>query len=447
MLKLFLWLRYLRKKKIVFLSIAAVAVSVSLLIVVASLFTGFIYAYEHTVVEAMGDVVIDPLYAISNYDKLIESLEQTSQVEGATALIMSYGLLLVDKGNVRTVEIMGIEPQRRSKITDFSQYLLSNKNSSAAEIKKDADSSEGFHGYVGIGLLTQPDDKTDEYNVDEALKMLGRRVTLTTGASSSSSQGSSITDFKRQVLRFTISDIVETGFYQFDNETVYLPIEQLSKVLYPDEKLPVAQQIQIKLAKGADPQAALAVVRGVWRNFVENYYNSSQDLLSRTSIETSLDKQSLIIAAYQQQMNVLLVIFGVVSFGVVILIFCIFSLIVRLKQKDIAVIKSCGTTSSSVAWIFVGFGACVGIAGSGIGVVLGFIITRNINIIEQWIRTIFGLKLWKSSVYLFTKIPNQVDWPLALQIVLFAIIAAAVGAVIPALIAARTKPVEILRYE
>jgi lipoprotein-releasing system permease protein len=100
-----------------------------------------------------------------------------------------------------------------------------------------------------------------------------------------------------------------------------------------------------------------------------------------------------------------------------------------------------------VAWIFVGFGACVGTVGSAIGVVFGYIITRNINTIEEWIRIIFGLKLWKSSVYLFTKIPNQVDWSMAWQVVLFAIVAAAVGAVIPAIIAARTKPVEILRYE
>ena len=466
MLKLFLWLRYLRKKKIVFLSIAAVTVSVSLLIVVASLFTGFIHAFENTTVEALGDVVIEPPAVISNYDKLIENLEQTSQVENATAVIGGYGLLLVGKGNVRAVQILGIEPQRRSKVTDFDKFLLSNKYSSAAEAKKAADSKEGDHGYVGIGLLTKPDDKTDEYNVEEAKKMLGERVTLTTGAMSSSSQGSSITDFNRQVLRFTISDIVETGFYQFDNDTIYLPIEQLSKVLFPNEKLPVAQQIQIRLAKDTDSQAALAVIRGVWQNFVRDYYNSSTALLNRTNIETSLDKQSIIIAAYKQQMNVLLVIFGVVSLGVVILIFCIFSLIVRLKQKDIAVIKSCGTTSSSVAWIFVGFGACVGTVGSGIGTVLGFVITKNINTIEQWIRTIFGLKLWKSSVYLFTKIPNEVNWleilftiPIKLfrwqwtikfrlyDIILFAIAAAAVGAVIPAIIAAMTKPVEILRYE
>jgi len=122
-------------------------------------------------------------------------------------------------------------------------------------------------------------------------------------------------------------------------------------------------------------------------------------------------------------------------------------MIVRLKQKDIAIIKSCGAAGSSVAWIFVGFGACVGMAGSGVGVVFGYVVTKNVNTIEEGIRIIFGLKLWKSSVYLFSRIPNEVDWFWALCFVLLAIIAAAIGTLIPAIVAARTKPVEILRYE
>jgi lipoprotein-releasing system permease protein len=447
MLKLFLWLRYLHKKKIVFLSIAAVAVSVSLLIVVASLFSGFINAFEHAAVEAIGDIVINPPKVISNYDKLIENLDKAPDVQGATAMIWGYGLLLVDKGNVRAVQIMGIEPERRSKVTDFGQYLLSNKYPSVKEQSIQAQaSSKGPYGYAGIGLLTKPDERTDEYNVEDALKKIGSKVTLTTG-STPGSAGSSIADTKRQVLSFTIADVVETGFYEFDNGAVYLPIEQLSKVMYPGEELPVAEQIQIKLAPGADTAVALAVVRGIWRNFVRQYYDSNQLLMSQTSIETSLDMQAQLIAAYKQQMNVLLVIFGVVSFGVILLVFCIFSLIVRLKQKDIAVIKSCGTSSGSVAWIFVGFGACVGITGSAFGILFGFIITKNINTIEEWIRLAFGLKLWKSSVYLFTKIPNEVDWSLAWQVVVFAVAAATIGAVIPAIMAVVTRPVEILRYE
>jgi len=113
MLKLFLWLRYLRKKKIVFLSIAAVALSVSLLIVVASLFTGFIDAFERAAVEAIGDVVLKPSAKFAKpakfakYDLFIERLEQTGVVESATAMLSAHGLLHLGKGNVRAVEIWG----------------------------------------------------------------------------------------------------------------------------------------------------------------------------------------------------------------------------------------------------------------------------------------------------------------------------------------------------
>ena len=67
--------------------------------------------------------------------------------------------------------------------------------------------------------------------------------------------------------------------------------------------------------------------------------------------------------------------------------------------------------------------------------------------IEECIRKIFGLKLWKSSVYMFSEIPNEVNWSWASAIVLTAILAAIAGTLIPAIVAARTKPVNILRYE
>jgi lipoprotein-releasing system permease protein len=78
---------------------------------------------------------------------------------------------------------------------------------------------------------------------------------------------------------------------------------------------------------------------------------------------------------------------------------------------------------------------------------LGYVVTKNINTIEEWIRKIFGLKLWKSSVYMFSEIPNRVNWSWAMVIVLIAIAAAVIGTLVPAIVAARTKPVEILRYE
>jgi len=430
------------------LSIAAVALSVSILVVVASLFAGFINTFEDTAVIAVGDIVLQPATAIPKYDLLIERLEQTAAVDSATAIIFGSGLLHLDKGNVRAVQIWGIEPTRRAKVTGFDRFLLMQKDLPGEPSFDVPDSPNDIGVFVGIGVLGKPDEQTDEYDYDAAGKMLGRQVVLTTGTMSSKNVNNTTrAEVNREVVKLSIADVVETGFYQFDNGCIYLPVEELSKILHPNETLPVIEQINIKLADKTETDVALAVISGVWRTFVEEQLGANPYLLQYTSIETSRQLWSRFIAAYQMQMNVLLVIFGIISFGVVLLIFCIFSLIVRLKQKDIAVIKSCGSSSSSVALIFIGFGACVGAVGSGIGIVLGYIITTNINTIEEWIGIIFGLKLWRSSVYLFSKIPNEVDWSSALPIVLFAIIAAAVGAVIPAIIAARTKPVEILRYE
>lgn len=447
MLKLFLWLRYLRKKKIVFLSIAAVALSVSLLIVVASLFTGFIKAFQRAAVEAIGDVILAPPTKFAKYELFIERLEQTEQVESATALLSAHGLLHLGKGNVRAVEIWGIEPVRRAKVMGFDRYLLRQRKSGGEPSFKMSGFEEEIGGFVGIGVMAEPDEKTDKYDFDAVEKMFGQQVVLTTGTISRADEEGGRAEVKRKVIQFTITDVVETGVYQFDNGCVYLPIEELQKTLYPEEALPIASQIQIKLAGNAQTDEAIAVIRGVWRSFVGEHLEADPYLLQYTSIETAKQMQSRYVAAYRKQMGILLLIFGVVSFGVILLVFCIFYMIVRLKQRDIAIIKSCGASGVSVAWIFVGFGICIGIVGSSIGAVLGYVITKNINLIEEWIRIIFGLKLWKSSVYMFSKIPNEVDWASVLPIVLLAILAAAIGTLIPSIVAALTKPVEILRYE
>jgi len=438
MLKLFLWLRYLRKKKIVFLSMAAVALSAALLIVVASLFGGFIDVFEQSAVEAMGDVVLEPPVKFSKYEELIRRLEQRSVVESAAATLSAEGLLHLGKGDVRGVEIWGVSnlDTRFSKVERVSgnEYPVSRNEQSVC-------------GLVGIGVVAEPDEETDEYDFDAVKKVIGQEAVLTTGAVIKAQEDSGAVTVRRKTVRFTIADVVFTGVYYLDKRLVYLPIEEVQRVLYPNESEGVAGQIQIKLRAESETDAALAQIRGVWETFAAEQLGWGAHLIRGTAIVTAKQMQSRYVAEFRKQMGVLLLIFGVVSLSAVLLIFCIFYMIVETRQKDIAIIKSCGATSSSVALIFVGFGICVGLVGSGMGMILGDIVTKNINIIEGWIRTIFGLKLWKSSVYMFSKIPNEVDWNSALFIALSAVIAAAVGALIPAIIAVRTRPVNVLRYE
>ncbi len=446
MLKLFLWLRYLRKKKIVFLSIAAVALSSALLIIVSSLFTGFINAFEQSAVEAVGDVVLVPPVRFAEYPLLIERLEQTGAVEAATAMLSGQGLLHLGGGNVRAVNVWGIEPARRVRVTGFKQFLLKQKKSAQKPSFEVPGFADRVGGFVGIGVVAKPNEKTDEYDFDSAETIIGKQVILTTGAVMETEAGGE-KKFKRKTLKFTVLDIVFTGVYEFDKKFIYLPIEQLQEVLYPNEDGLIASQIQIKLADGVRASDGLAQIRDVWQRFAAKRLGWGPYLIKQTTITTAKQLQSQYVAEFRKQMGILLLIFGVISCSVVLLVFCIFYMIVETRQRDIAIIKSCGGASSSVASVFVGFGACIGIIGSGFGAILGCIVTKNINTIEEWVRIIFGLKLWKSSVYMFSKIPSQIDWASALSIVLLAVIAAISGALIPAIIAVRTKPVDILRYE
>jgi len=450
MLKLFLWLRYLRKKKIVYMSIAAVALSVSLLFVVASLFTGFIKAFEQSAVETMGDVVLSAPIKFAKYPLFIKRLEQTGAVDAATATLSAQGLLHLGKGNVRAVNIWGIEPGRRAKVTNYKQFLHRQRDL-PGEPNFDVPNQQAsatFGGFVGIAVVTEPDEKTDEYDKNAVKAIFGQDAVLTTAAISQTEESKNTTaQVKRRTVKFIITDIVETGVYELDKRFVYLPLEELQRALYPNEQEPLVDQIQIKLADGIQIDNALAQIRGVWQVFAEEQLEWAPYLIKYTNIETARQMQSRYIAELRKQMGVLLLIFGVVDCSVIVLIFCIFYMIVMTRRKDIAIIKSCGTASSSVIFVFVGFGVFVGVIGAALGTALGYIITKNINTIEQWIRVIFGLKLWKSSVYMFSRIPNDVNWPSALQIVLLAVAAAAIGALIPAIVAARTRPVEILRYE
>ena len=439
-LSLFLCAKYLCRKKIVLLSIAAVMMSSALLVVVASLFSGFIAAIETTVADHSGDIVMTAkAIKIQRYDELIAAIEENPSIESATATLSGYGgLLYLEKGNVRAVEIVGIEMPKRADVMPFNEFLVVQSQSDGPP-SFTVEGSDRLGAFAGIGVLGQPDEKTDEYDT-AALKekFIGKTVRLTTVRGDNQ---------KTTSIKFPIADIFFSGFHLRDSNTMYLPIELLTEKLFPGKKLKIADKIQIKVASGADLDEAVESVRQIWKSFASEELGWSAYITSAVRVETSSHRWAPMISEYRKQMNMLIVIFGIVSGGVVLLISCIFYLIVMTKQKDIAVAKSCGLGSGAVTTLFVSFGLLIGALGSTLGVGLGYFVIRNINAIEEMIALTLGLKLWRSSTYMFTRIPSQMNWQWAACIFIVAVFAAAIGAFIPAIVAARIKPVKILRYE
>lgn len=445
-----LCLRYLQHRRIVLLSIAAVALSCALLIVTDSLFTGFIGAVENSVGQHLGDIILEAPAGttITDGDTLIEQLTQTANIEAATAVLSSQGLLLTAPGRARAVQVWGIELPRRLSVTPLRQSLLRQKDTPDEQVGFDVPDKPGdAGGIIGIGVASEPDEVTDQYDMQQVESLIGSRMTLTTGSIvQSDTSGSDDTEgavrLSRKVVRFSLADVAVTGVHDFDESFVLLPLETLSAALYPGQPVS-ANLIHIRVADGADIEQSLAVVNGVWREFARDRF----DWYMFARINSSRQMQAYMIREYKKQMQILLLIFGIVSTGIILLVFCIFYLIVMTRRKDIGILKSCGLSSPSVAMMFVLFGIAVGIVGSIAGVGLGWITIRHINEIEQAIATVFRMKIWKASSYMFTQIPNVMHWGSVLWITAAGIGAAAIGSLIPAVAAARVKPVETLQYE
>jgi lipoprotein-releasing system permease protein len=445
MLTLFLLLRYLRKRRIIFLSITAVALSVALLVVVASLFTGYIEVYERSAVDTLGDILLRAPVKLSQYERLISQLEQTKVVKAATAVMSTKGLLHMGRGLVKGVQVFGVEPHRIDQVVNIGGTRLFRKDQTLEKILTPKDDPGRIGGLIGIGVADEPNSLTDQYDYEVIQKLVGKGVTLMSGTVEErvSSSGNKRLVPKRRNIQFDIADVVFTGNYLIDSESVYLPLKSLIGELYPHQEDVDVGQIHVKLTPNTDIESARAQIYGVWQAFARDNGLGVYD----ASIDSSVELVAPYMGEIRKQMGVLMLIFGIVDCGVILLVFCIFYMIVKLKQKDIGIIKSFGASTWTCTSIFLLFGVYVGILGSMLGVLLGFLFTKNINAIERQVGRLLGLNLWDSSVYGIEQIPNQLNWRSVLIIVALAITAASLGALIPALVAARTRPVDILRYE
>jgi len=450
MLKLFLWLRYMRKARIVLLSVAAVAVSAALIIVVASLFRGFIRNVERHSGATLGDVCISADWGspIPRYDELIEDLERLPSVKAAAPAIMGVGLVHLGSGNVQQVTVIGIDPEKETHVTNLVQSLRRGGAASGPALFTAVQTEGAIPAWIGIRAVAEPDQVTDTYDFVEVDSFIGKQAVLITGSATAGdlSTATGRPTIRQKSLRLEIQGVVHSRHF-LNDQNLYVPIAELQKIVYPQDAQPVAARIKIRLAQGADLEAARKSIAAVWRDFSTRTLNWPVAKQAWISIVTSQEMYADYFAELHRQMGVLIVIFGVVSSVGVLLIFCIFYMIVMAKSRDIGIIKSFGASRLSIALVFLGFSACVGLVGSLCGVGLGWLVTSNINSIEGVISHLFGWKIWRSSVYIFEQMPSELDWASICWIVPAAILACLLGVIIPAWVAAKTKPVEILRYE
>lgn len=236
--------------------------------------------------------------------------------------------------------------------------------------------------------------------------------------------------------RFTVTDLYESRMVLYDQSFVFVPIEKLQKMrnMIGSDGKKMATNILIKAKPGVDI------------NKLRDKLQSSPQFPSHQfMIRTWRDSQANMLEAVSIELGVLNVllflIIAVAGFGIL----AIFFMMVIEKTRDIGILKSLGVSGFGVMQIFLYYGLALGLLGSGLGLILGILFVRNINTLASWLSQIMGHDVFNPEVYNFYEVPAIIEPWTVIWIVVGSILIAVLSGVIPALRAAKLKPVDALR--
>ena len=120
-------------------------------------------------------------------------------------------------------------------------------------------------------------------------------------------------------------------------------------------------------------------------------------------------------------------------------------MVVSEKKSDIAILKTIGMNSKSIMLIFILQGTFLGALGIIFGLILGLLITLNLDYIVMFIEYIIGHNLLDSDIYMISSVPAQVDVLDLVYVSAISFIFSIVATIYPSLTASRTMPAETLK--
>ena len=140
---------------------------------------------------------------------------------------------------------------------------------------------------------------------------------------------------------------------------------------------------------------------------------------------------------------ILLMVIAVAAFNIVSTLV----MVVKDKQADIAILRTAGATPGDILRVFVTQGSVIGIVGTLGGMLLGVLLSLNLENIVQFMEATFGIKFLASDVYFISDLPADLRIPDVVRICSISLVLALLSTIYPAWRGARTMPAEALRYE
>ena len=299
----------------------------------------------------------------------------------------------------------GIDPAAESHVVDLSPHLLSGHL---------ADLTPGSYRVILGNALAE-----------ELGVKVGDRVVLIVALGDVTPLG-----VLPRMRAFEVAGILSVGMYEYDRRIAVMAMQDAAKLLRMGDEV---TGIRLNLADMyAAPRiaraAAIAIGGGVeiqdWTNEHVNFFRS-----------ITITKRILFVML---SLMVVVAAFNIVSTMV---------MVVKDKRRDIAILRTFGSSPRSILSVFIVQGSLIGLLGILFGVAFGVLIAVNLQELVHALEAIVGFKFLDARVYFMSDLPAHVRLADVLRICGFAFVLACLSTVYPAVRAARLLPAESLRND
>ena len=384
------------------ISLAAVMLGVGALVIVMSVMNGFRAELLDKIVGLNGHAVIQAYGGrLDDWESILKRVQATPGVTQASPLI-EQPLLTTFNGRVEAVLVRG------NTADDIRQL----------EDKRIAGSFAGLTagaGNVAIG--------------SRLAENLGARVGDTITIINPQGRATPFGTVPREI-GYKVSAIFEIGVYDYDQAYVVMPIPDAQTLLLTGDTIGMIE------VTTTDPDAVGEILEPL-----------RKDLAGRAVVT---DWKTINASLFEALAVERVAMFVVLSIIVLVAVFNILSsliMLVRAKTRDIAILRTMGATRRSLLKIFVTIGFLIGALGTLLGLGLGFVFLFFRQPIVRAVEFMTGQNLWDPSIRFLTELPSRSDPVEIATISVMALVLSFLATLYPALKAASTDPVQVLRYE
>jgi len=410
-LELFIGLRYTRAKRrnhfisfISMVSMLGIALGVTALITVISVMNGFegelrariLGMVSHATVAGVGD-------GLENWETALKTAKTQAHVVGAAPYIEREAML--QGGRVSGAILRGVEPTLEREVSEIADRIV-----------------EGSWDALQPG----------EYGI-----VLGRELAIWAGAE----LGGDVLVYAPQVRatpagvlpqmrRFKVVGIFEAGMQEYDRGMAIIHVRDAAKLFRMGDKVTGVRLKLDDLFKAKRVSADLADTLG-------GFYR----------VRDWTHEHSNFFRAIQTERMVMFIILSLI---VTVAAFNLVSSLVMLvtdKQGDIAILRTLGLSPLSVMGVFVVQGTIIGLVGIVLGSIGGVLLAENVTNVMRFLESMLGFELMPADMYYISDLPSDLRWDDVTTIIGMTLVLCLIATLYPAWRAARTHPVEALRYE